>query len=95
MSYSGFEPRPCSTAVRFINHYTRWATDNAIWTPIWRENTLEVGRGLPHLLATSREDLRFNGYLEQPMPQRPYSFVNIHAFSGIRTQAQRLINQHR
>ncbi|GFW53130.1 hypothetical protein TNCV_3293771 [Trichonephila clavipes] len=38
------------------------------------------------LPPTSREDLRLNGYLEYPIPQTHYTFISIHAFSGIRTQ---------
>ncbi|GFV67168.1 hypothetical protein TNCV_3669231 [Trichonephila clavipes] len=52
------------------------------------------GRGqAPHtslpLPQTSREDLRFDGYLEYPPAQRHYTFTNIHVFPGIRTQTLR------
>ncbi|GFT57174.1 hypothetical protein TNCV_1691881 [Trichonephila clavipes] len=41
------------------------------------------------LPPTTPEDLRLDGYLEYPLPQRRYTFPNIHVFSGIRTQALR------
>ncbi|GFX99122.1 hypothetical protein TNCV_2493031 [Trichonephila clavipes] len=49
-----------------------------------------------HSLAppTSREDIQLDGYLSTPMPQKHSTFTNIHAFSGIRTQALRLRSQH-
>ncbi|GFV60117.1 hypothetical protein TNCV_3886351 [Trichonephila clavipes] len=41
------------------------------------------------LPSTSREELRLDGYTEYPIPQRHYTFINIYAFSEIRTQALR------
>ncbi|GFS49353.1 hypothetical protein TNCV_2411231 [Trichonephila clavipes] len=48
---------------------------------------LGVVRGLP---PTTREDLRFDGYLEYP-----HATNAIHVFSGIRTQSLRHRSQHR
>ncbi|GFX10360.1 hypothetical protein TNCV_1867551 [Trichonephila clavipes] len=42
---------------------------------------------------TSREDLQLDSYLEYPMPQKHYTFTNIQAFSGIRTQDLRYSSQ--
>ncbi|GFV63142.1 hypothetical protein TNCV_3025711 [Trichonephila clavipes] len=56
------------------------------------QETLGVVRGLP---PTTREDLRLNGYLDYPMPQRHYTFTNIPVFSGIRTQSLRHRSQRR
>ncbi|GFU54602.1 hypothetical protein TNCV_2160751 [Trichonephila clavipes] len=47
------------------------------------------------LTPTTREDFRLNDYLEYPMPQRHYTFTNIHIFSGIRTQSLRYGSQRR
>ncbi|GFV00116.1 hypothetical protein TNCV_4057871 [Trichonephila clavipes] len=42
--------------------------------------------GTSHLSSfppTWQEDLRLEGYLEYPLPQRHYTLINIHVFSGI------------
>ncbi|GFS79082.1 hypothetical protein TNCV_4408111 [Trichonephila clavipes] len=52
------------------------------------------GQG-PSTSPTSREDLQLDGYLEYSMPQRHYTFTNIHAFFGIPTQALRHCIQSR
>ncbi|GFW07730.1 hypothetical protein TNCV_3918631 [Trichonephila clavipes] len=64
------------------------AGDNTIWlgsTPI-SERTSGGGQRPPNSLPlppTSRENLQLDGYSEYPMPQRHYTFTNIHAFSRI------------
>ncbi|GFX80697.1 hypothetical protein TNCV_758041 [Trichonephila clavipes] len=60
--------------------------------------TLTTTQGPPISLPlppTSRDDLQLDSYLENPMSQRHYAFTNIHAFSGIRTQALRHSSQRR
>ncbi|GFS92719.1 hypothetical protein TNCV_1161431 [Trichonephila clavipes] len=58
--------------------------------PQFRGRKLWGGQGhptSPPLPPTTREDLRLDGYLEYPLPQRHYTFTNTHVFSGIRTQS--------
>ncbi|GFT33877.1 hypothetical protein TNCV_4383671 [Trichonephila clavipes] len=81
-------------SISFEHH----AGDSTFWlgyTPIMRENTLDVVVGLATLLFSlaSQEDLRLYGYLEYPMPQRHYTFTNIHVFSEIQTRALRRSSQ--
>ncbi|GFW46510.1 hypothetical protein TNCV_4811971 [Trichonephila clavipes] len=52
-----------------------------------------VGQGPPTSLPSSREDMQLDGHLEYLHLHRHYTFTNIHAFSGIRTQALRHISQ--
>ncbi|GFU53394.1 hypothetical protein TNCV_4421721 [Trichonephila clavipes] len=81
---------------RSFEHHTG---DSTIWlvsTPILMEDTWG-GQGPPTplpLLPTTREDLRLDGYLESTlMPQKHYTFTNIHVFSGIRTKFLRHSSQ--
>ncbi|GFU66175.1 hypothetical protein TNCV_2858481 [Trichonephila clavipes] len=79
---------------RSCEHHTG---DSTIDHPNFEGEHPRGGQGLPTSLslpAASREDLRFDGYLEYPMPQRHYTFTNTHAASGIRTQALRYSSQH-
>ncbi|GFV68671.1 hypothetical protein TNCV_4883701 [Trichonephila clavipes] len=57
---------------------------------------LRVARGYPISFPfppTSRKNLRLDEYLEFPMPHRQCTIINIHAFSGVRTQALRHSSQ--
>ncbi|GFX46787.1 hypothetical protein TNCV_4039351 [Trichonephila clavipes] len=69
------------------------ASNNTIWlgsTPILWDNTLGGVRGLPPLFPFYQPHERTCGSMaiqSTHMPQRHYTFTNIHAFSGIRTQA--------
>ncbi|GFT33696.1 hypothetical protein TNCV_4382241 [Trichonephila clavipes] len=75
------------------------AGDRTFWLgskPVLRENTLGVVRGLPPLFPFCQPHERTGGstaIYSTPMPQRRYTFTNIHAFSGIRTQALRHSSQ--
>ncbi|GFY22762.1 hypothetical protein TNCV_2180231 [Trichonephila clavipes] len=60
-----------------VSHsFERYTCDTTIYlgfTPILRENTLEVVSDLPSLCSlppTLREDLRLDGYLKYPMLRR-------------------------
>ncbi|GFW28443.1 hypothetical protein TNCV_4641081 [Trichonephila clavipes] len=62
------------------------------WNPNFEDEYPGGGNGLPSSLPLPpilREDLRLDGYLEYPVPQRYCTFANIHAYSGIRTQVLR------
>ncbi|GFU34214.1 hypothetical protein TNCV_3764881, partial [Trichonephila clavipes] len=83
-----------SVAIRSCEHHTGGST---IGHSNFEGEHPRGGQGLPTSLSlpsASREDLRFDGYLEYPMPQRHYTFTNTHAASGIRTQALRYSSQH-
>ncbi|GFX03387.1 hypothetical protein TNCV_4633991 [Trichonephila clavipes] len=80
-----------------FEHHT---SDRTIWfgsTPILRENTLEDAQGSPNSLPLppiSQEESKLDEYLDCPMTHRHYTFTNIHAFSGIQTQALQHSSQY-
>ncbi|GFV26420.1 hypothetical protein TNCV_4476291 [Trichonephila clavipes] len=79
-----------------FEHHTGGQNDLACFHPIFKEDTLGWS-GAPTSLPlppTAREDLRLDGYLEYPMPQRHYTFTNIHVFSDS-SPALRHRSQHR
>ncbi|GFT77698.1 hypothetical protein TNCV_4245651 [Trichonephila clavipes] len=54
---------------RRFEHHTGDRMISLVSTPILRENTLGVAKGLPPLIPlppTSREDLQLDGYLKHP-----------------------------
>ncbi|GFT26069.1 hypothetical protein TNCV_2332531 [Trichonephila clavipes] len=72
------------------------AKTSARFHPSFEEEHPGEGQGLPtshSLPPTSREDLWL--FIEYPVPQRHYTFTNIHVFSWIQTQALRHSSQRR